>query len=354
MTANASAGQHAQGRWERPAAFLCGVVFLLGVGAVAIFIPRPTEFQILIFRIVVAVAAAGIGAIVPGLLVVHVGSWVRAGGAIALFVLIYQFNPPVLVTDFTPYDEALRRGEAQLASGGYDSALTFFEKARQARPESWEPYYGMGRVYYSQAKYSSALEGFQRAFTLSGMKDGSLAYGIEMAHEGLGQYDRAEEDLKVADKLLTRDTPLYGDVVFDRGLLSLIQWIEHDAPRTTNRYNDAEQAFREFIELGYQPQHWALYNLSCLHATHAQDAPLATDEKQRLIIDSNQQLEHAVRELASYASAKGPVQRQMMRRLLQAPQAWSRKPGEPIACPALVQNWISKKGPISNLTSQIE
>lgn len=84
------------GSWEKVAAFAFGVFFILVLLSLAIFIPRPTDFQIFIFRVTLALAAAGIGAVVPGFISVKAGPFVRAGGAIALFVLIFWFNPPKL------------------------------------------------------------------------------------------------------------------------------------------------------------------------------------------------------------------------------------------------------------------
>lgn len=88
-------GKHQQ----RIAAFAFGVVFLSALLAIAIFIPHPADFQIYVFRIVLAIAAAGVAAMIPGVLNVSVADWVRAGGAIAVFVIIYAVNPPSLVTE---------------------------------------------------------------------------------------------------------------------------------------------------------------------------------------------------------------------------------------------------------------
>jgi hypothetical protein len=41
-----------------------------------------------------SLAAAGIGAVIPGIIDVSINPVVRAGGALALFVLIYMVNPP--------------------------------------------------------------------------------------------------------------------------------------------------------------------------------------------------------------------------------------------------------------------
>jgi len=86
-------------RWEKIAAFVFGVFFIVVLLSLAIFIPHPSDFQIFTFRVTLALAAAGIGAVVPGFISVKAGPYVRAGGAIALFVLLFWFNPPKLVTN---------------------------------------------------------------------------------------------------------------------------------------------------------------------------------------------------------------------------------------------------------------
>ena len=85
-------------RGERTAVFIFGVVFVLLLVSIAVFIPEPTQFQYTTFRIVLALAAAGIAAFIPGFLEVELNSWLRAGGAIAVFVIVYFFSPASLIT----------------------------------------------------------------------------------------------------------------------------------------------------------------------------------------------------------------------------------------------------------------
>lgn len=80
-------------------AFAFGVVFIIGMLGIAFLAPRPTEFQIFVFRVVLALAAAGIGATIPGFIDVNISKVVRAGGAMGLLVLIYWFNPARLAVD---------------------------------------------------------------------------------------------------------------------------------------------------------------------------------------------------------------------------------------------------------------
>ena len=88
--------------WEKLLAFGFGIVFIVVLLTIAYLVPNPTVTQWFVLRVVLALAAAGIGAIIPGLIVVQVSNVVRAGGAIALFVLVYWFNPPKLVVSDTP------------------------------------------------------------------------------------------------------------------------------------------------------------------------------------------------------------------------------------------------------------
>ncbi|MGH7381599.1 MAG: hypothetical protein ACREKR_05135 [Candidatus Methylomirabilales bacterium] len=84
---------------QRKAAYVFGFIFVAVILVVALFIPRPTEFQFFVFRIVLALAAAGVAATIPGFINVDISTWVRAGGAIAVFVVIYFFSPAQLISE---------------------------------------------------------------------------------------------------------------------------------------------------------------------------------------------------------------------------------------------------------------
>jgi hypothetical protein len=83
-------------RWEVVAAFAFGCTFLTAILLIALYKPNPTAFEYTIYRIVIALAAAGVGAIIPGFLNVRFKSWLRAGGAVALFVVVYFFAPATM------------------------------------------------------------------------------------------------------------------------------------------------------------------------------------------------------------------------------------------------------------------
>jgi hypothetical protein len=97
---------------DKTLAFVFGASFAIILLVIAFFDRRPTEMAVLIYRVVLALVAAGIGAVIPGVIDVTIAPVIRAGGAIALFVVVYWFNPPNLVVG----DKT--RGEDKLPSKG--------------------------------------------------------------------------------------------------------------------------------------------------------------------------------------------------------------------------------------------
>jgi len=75
------------------ASFVFGVVFVVTMLLIAFFTPNPSSFQYTIFRIVMALAAGGVVAAYPGFIEVKFGKWLRAGGALAVFSVVYHINP---------------------------------------------------------------------------------------------------------------------------------------------------------------------------------------------------------------------------------------------------------------------
>ncbi len=65
---------------------------------IAFWFPYPSSFQYVVFRIVLALAAAGVAAFIPGFLSVILSGWLRAGGAMAVFVIVYFFSPASLIS----------------------------------------------------------------------------------------------------------------------------------------------------------------------------------------------------------------------------------------------------------------
>lgn len=76
--------------------FCFGVVFVIVLLVIAFTTPKPTDFQYTIFRIILSLAAGGVVAAFPGFIEVTFGKWLRSGGALAVFVLVYFYAPAAI------------------------------------------------------------------------------------------------------------------------------------------------------------------------------------------------------------------------------------------------------------------
>ena len=110
-------------------AFSFGVIFVTFILIIAWIDPNPSGFSYTVYRIVLSLAAAGVGAVIPGFITVRAGTWIRAGGAVALFVIVYFFGPAAIVDEPSvkppPPETARKHADAWLAlvdKGDYASA----------------------------------------------------------------------------------------------------------------------------------------------------------------------------------------------------------------------------------------
>lgn len=82
---------------QRIASFIFGVIFVCVLIVISFIEPNPTDFQYTIFRIVISLAAGGVVATFPGFIEVKFGNWLRAGGALAVFWVVYAVSPAALI-----------------------------------------------------------------------------------------------------------------------------------------------------------------------------------------------------------------------------------------------------------------
>jgi hypothetical protein len=79
-------------------AFAFGIVFIVTILVLAVKFPQPTPMMYTAFRVVLALAAAGVAAMIPGFIYVNISEWLRTGGAMAVFAVVYFNNPAALVS----------------------------------------------------------------------------------------------------------------------------------------------------------------------------------------------------------------------------------------------------------------
>ena len=77
-------------------AFTFGIVFILILLGVVLFNPNPSPFQQFVLRLIAALAAGGVVVMLPGFIELKLGKWLRAGGAVAVFVLVYKSSPSII------------------------------------------------------------------------------------------------------------------------------------------------------------------------------------------------------------------------------------------------------------------
>lgn len=95
--------------------FVFGITALIARVFLAVRFPDPTPDQQVVFRTVLALSAAGIAAIVPGMfdLKSHLASLtLSATGTIAVFAFVYLFNPPKVPRTRVPASPALKEKRA--------------------------------------------------------------------------------------------------------------------------------------------------------------------------------------------------------------------------------------------------
>jgi hypothetical protein len=85
-----------QKNYEKILAFVFGVIFVVVLLYAAFAVPNPTAFQYTIFRIVLALAAAGVAGMFSGFLNIQISNWLKAGGALAVFAIVYFYAPAAL------------------------------------------------------------------------------------------------------------------------------------------------------------------------------------------------------------------------------------------------------------------
>jgi hypothetical protein len=73
--------------------FVFGVIFLVVLLILAWTTKNPTSMQILVFRVVLALAAAGFAAMLPGFISANIPPGIKAGGALAVLVIVFFFDP---------------------------------------------------------------------------------------------------------------------------------------------------------------------------------------------------------------------------------------------------------------------
>jgi hypothetical protein len=81
--------------WQLPTVFVFGVVFLAVLLWLVFLHPNLTYDECIVVKVVLSLAAAGIGAIIPGTISANAGGFAKAGGAAAFFrIVFFRYDYP--------------------------------------------------------------------------------------------------------------------------------------------------------------------------------------------------------------------------------------------------------------------
>lgn len=163
-----------------------GVVFLLLILSIAVFIPEPTQFQYQVFRITLALAAAGVGAMIPGILDVQISSVIRAGGAMAIFLVVYFYSPAQL---------AVREIHLDPPSPSYPYDGTIFNTYPRTTTLRWSPLKNATH-YLVEVQWQNPMDGLWHILPNYPVAVEETSYTFDFVGAQTGRWRVAAVDLK--------------------------------------------------------------------------------------------------------------------------------------------------------------
>jgi hypothetical protein len=344
--------------WETIAIFAVGVLALIGAVVIAIVIKDPNEFQLRVFQVVLATAAGGIGALLPGAFGLNL-PFVRAVGAAGLFAFVYWVDPPSIHygKTKTAFEDAIRQAETALNTGGmYPIAEQKFLEASKADPKSPLPYSGLGRAYYKQGAFESSVQSFQKAFELSGQKDPVVLYHKANSEIALQRPDDAAKTFEVATKLggSVKESEIARLILYDFGATRFAQWRSTNESLTSPHYQEAVTNFTLYLENGGAPKQWAYYHLACLKATNALKRGDADPQAKTLRAAAVSALASVVDEIKNFRGEHRTYHVNLIKTMLATPTKYRQQLGDPPGCPSVAKVWVKERGPIARLLGPLD
>ncbi len=109
-------------------AFIFGLYFVGILLVLAVWFPKPTAFQYTLFRITLALAAAGVAGVIPGMIRLkfqpNTMLLIHAGGALAVFVIVYFIAPAALRSELlAPTSQQNNGGVNQIINNSHIGAV---------------------------------------------------------------------------------------------------------------------------------------------------------------------------------------------------------------------------------------
>src|SRR5215831_13977520 len=90
---------------------------------------------------------------------------------------------------------------------------------------------------------TNAAKAFEQGFKAGGVGSGRFAYNAALAHEAIGETETAKKWIDRAHEnqtTLSTDYPaLWRDIIYDRGLIYMLNWLRKEAPQRTDAFEVA-------------------------------------------------------------------------------------------------------------------
>jgi len=174
-------------------AFGFGAIFILSILVFTAVVKNPSPAEIWTYRVILALAAAGVAAILPGFIDIKYKSVVQAGGALGIFVLVLLVFPapspvaapgPVKAAEASADDFvwptedpefAARKYVDLIDNGKFLDAFGSLDMAAGFAWSSFETSYKAGRAPLGEVVDRRQMES-RRAFDPSGKPKGAYAF----------------------------------------------------------------------------------------------------------------------------------------------------------------------------------
>ena len=194
---NGRIGQRAPALWQQIAIFAFGVVFVSVLLWLAYLNPYPTPYQYTVSRIILALAASAVATLLTGFLQVDIPAIGKAGGALAVFLIVYFYSPAALVIS------NLGAAQSNLDSRHYEAAKKYLDNVLIADPNNAAARNLLGTYYWKIKSPSEARIEFAKAASLA-TGDERDRYLFNEAAAALGLSDAASA-AAVLEELAQRD-----------------------------------------------------------------------------------------------------------------------------------------------------
>ena len=159
---------------EKAAIFVFGAIFVTVLLVLAHVFPEPSPFTYEVTKVILALSVSYVATLLSGFLKIEIGgvqapipAKIKAGGAFAVFVIVYFFSPADLVVPDIDKIKITDRIKSDLRNGELDNARKKAQAAIKRFPDSAVFHNLLGTYYVKSKNYEEAQTYFSKAVIFS-------------------------------------------------------------------------------------------------------------------------------------------------------------------------------------------